>query len=161
MFLKIDALKNFVIFTGKHLYSLENTCVRVFSIMLQGWRQETATKVFSCEYCDIFKSSFFHRTRPVDTHRTFLIQTPGDVLWKKFLKNFKRLLGEHLCQSLGPATLLKKRLRTGVFLRIFNNNFFHGARLVAAWNQISLICDNRFCQLLKVLLFATFNFRRI
>ena len=59
---------------------------------------------------------------------------------KKFLKNFKRLLGEHLCQSLffntvaglGPATLLKKRLRTGVFLRIFYNNFFYGARLVAA-----------------------------
>ena len=32
----------------------------------------------------------------------------------------------------GPVILLKKRLRTGVFLEIFKNIFFHGARLVAA-----------------------------
>ena len=28
----------------------------------------------------------------------------------------------------GPVTLLKKRLRTGVFLQIFKNTFFHGKK---------------------------------
>ena len=44
MFFKIDVLKNFAIFTGKHL------CWSLFKIKLQAWRQETAKKVFSCEY---------------------------------------------------------------------------------------------------------------
>ena len=46
MFYKIGALKTFSIFTGKH---------------------ETSTQVFSNEYCEIFKSAFFHRTPLVAT----------------------------------------------------------------------------------------------
>ena len=58
MFFKIDALENFAIFTGKHL------CWSFLLIKLQ-------TQVFSCEYCKIFKSSFFHRTPPVATSADF------------------------------------------------------------------------------------------
>ena len=44
MFYKIGALKSFSIFTGKH---------------------ETLTQVFSSEYCEIFKNTFFQRTPSV------------------------------------------------------------------------------------------------
>ena len=49
MFFKIGVLEDFAIFTGKHL------CLQVSF-------KETPTQVFSCEYCEIFKKSFFHRT---------------------------------------------------------------------------------------------------
>ena len=79
----------------------------------------------------------------------------------------------------GPVTLLKKRLRTGVFLKIFKNIFFHGARLVAASkdcqkrslleNSLKTFFEIKFHwfatidsrDFLKVLLSATFNFRGI
>ena len=41
-------LKNFAIFTGKHL------CCSLFLLKLQ-----TPTQVFSCEYCEIFKNTYF------------------------------------------------------------------------------------------------------
>ena len=61
MFFKISVLKNFAIFTGKHL------CWGLFLTKWQAWRdaiywKETSTQVLSCEYCEIFKNSFFHRT---------------------------------------------------------------------------------------------------
>ena len=51
MFFKIGALKNFAILPGKHL------CWSLFLRKLQ----ETPTQVFSCEYWEIFKNSFFYR----------------------------------------------------------------------------------------------------
>ena len=56
-FLKI-VLKNFTIFTGKHL------CWSLFLIKLQVWRpatlsKEALTQVFPCKYCEIFKSTYF------------------------------------------------------------------------------------------------------
>ena len=67
--LKIDVLKNFALFTGKHL------CWSLFLIHLQAFRPATflergssmcfpvniatPTQVFSCAYCEIFKNSFF------------------------------------------------------------------------------------------------------
>ena len=48
--------------------SQENTCTRVcFLIKLQGWalqlyEKETLVEVFSCEFCEISKNTFFHRT---------------------------------------------------------------------------------------------------
>ena len=58
MFLKIGVLKNFVIFTGKHL------CWILFLIKLQAFRLVTLlkrdpTQVLSYEYCEIFKSTYF------------------------------------------------------------------------------------------------------
>ena len=63
MFFKVGVLKSYAIFTGKHLrwghfwtkfQSFRPTTLKV-----------TLTKVFFCEYCKIFKNSFFHRTPPV------------------------------------------------------------------------------------------------
>ena len=63
MFFKVGVLKSYAIFTRKHLRWSR------FSIKLQSFRpatlKVTPTKVFFCEYCKIFKNSFFHRTPPV------------------------------------------------------------------------------------------------
>ena len=45
MFFKIGTLKNFAIFTGKHLWWI---CYK-----------ENPTQVFSCEYSKIFKNTYF------------------------------------------------------------------------------------------------------
>ena len=63
-FFKIGDLKHFTIFTGKIL------CWSLFLINLQAfWPAtflqlycRTLTQVLSCEYCTIFKNSFFYRT---------------------------------------------------------------------------------------------------
>ena len=151
---------------------------------MQTWRQE---RCFPANIVTFLKATFFIDHFQWTPHRTFLIQMPQGVLSKKILKNFERLTGKQLCQSLlfnkvaglGPATLLKKRLRIGVFLKILKNTFFSPSTSSGClhwlpktestgeftknflWNQMSLICDNRFSQLLKVLLFATFNSRGI
>ena len=51
MFFKIDVLKNFATYTGKHFESLFN--------------KVEGLQVFSCEYCKTVKSGFFYRTTPV------------------------------------------------------------------------------------------------
>ena len=48
--IKKPVLKNFTILTGKHL------CWSLFWLKL---RQETPTQVFSCEYCENFKNTYF------------------------------------------------------------------------------------------------------
>ena len=45
MFSKIGVLKNFAIFTGKYLWWI--------------YSKENQTQVFSCEYCKIFKNTYF------------------------------------------------------------------------------------------------------
>ena len=63
MFFKVGVLKSYAIFTGKHLRWSH------FWIKFQSFRpatlKVTTTKVLFCEYCKIFKNSFFHRTPPV------------------------------------------------------------------------------------------------
>ena len=122
-------------------YSRENTCVGVFFNNVAGLEARDCNKSFSCEYCDSFKSSFFHKTLPVDISQNIFDSDACRCSIKRgFHKTFERLTGKHLRQSnflnkvsgLGPATLFKKRLRADVFLRIFKNTFFHRARLVAA-----------------------------
>ena len=62
--IEIGVRKNFTKFTGKHL------CMSLFFNKVAGLRpsglqiyyNETPTQVFSCEYCQIFKNSFFNRT---------------------------------------------------------------------------------------------------
>ena len=58
VFCKKVALKNFPIFTGKHL------CQSLFFNKVAGAasnfiKKETLTQVFSCEFCKIFKNSLF------------------------------------------------------------------------------------------------------
>ena len=54
--------------------SQENTCVRVFFNKVAGTcnfiKKETLTQVFSCEFCEIYKNTFFHRTPPVAASET-------------------------------------------------------------------------------------------
>ena len=69
-------------------YSQENTCVRVSIDNAAGLQpcnfiKETQTQVFSCEYCEIFKNSFFYRAPPVT----------ASVLWIITTLNFNRVLG--------------------------------------------------------------------
>ena len=47
VFCRIGVLRNFAKFTGKHL------CQSLF------FNEETQTKVFSCEFCEIPKNAFF------------------------------------------------------------------------------------------------------
>ena len=47
---KKDVLKNFAIFTGKHL------CQSLFFKVI---KKETLAQVVSCEFCKIFKNTFF------------------------------------------------------------------------------------------------------
>ena len=56
--IKKAVLKNFAIFTGKHL------CRSLFFIKLQAlqlYQKETPTQVFFCEYCEIFKNTYFEK----------------------------------------------------------------------------------------------------
>ena len=89
-FFKIGVLKNFTIFQGKHL------CWSFFLIKLQTWTtllKETPTQVFSCEYCEIFRNSFFHRTPPVAA--SLLVQERFiDVLW--YVCTIKRCFNDFL-----------------------------------------------------------------
>ena len=58
IFIKIGVLKKFATFRGKHLLgSLFN---KVAGLQL------------SCEYCQIFKKSFFHKTPPVAASKKFI-----------------------------------------------------------------------------------------
>ena len=65
VFCKKDALRNFPKFTGKHL------CLRLFFNKVADLRssnfikRESQAQVFSCEFCEIFKNTFFYRTLPV------------------------------------------------------------------------------------------------
>ena len=57
-------ISHFAIFTGKHPWR------SLFKIKLQAWKPATLLKrnsnpVFFCEYYEIFKNSFFHRTSQV------------------------------------------------------------------------------------------------
>ena len=47
---KKAVLKNFAIFTGKQL---------LWNPFFQLYQKETPTEVFSCEYCEIFKNTYF------------------------------------------------------------------------------------------------------
>ena len=51
MFFQMGVFKNLAIFKGKK--------------GLQLYLKRDSTQVFSCEYCEIFKNTFFYRTPPV------------------------------------------------------------------------------------------------
>ena len=64
VFYKKVVLRNFAKLKGKHL------CQSLFLIKLQAEaynfiKKETLAQVFSCEFCEISKNTFFYRTPPV------------------------------------------------------------------------------------------------
>ena len=61
VFCKKGVLRNFTKFTGKHL------CQSLFFNKVAGQacnfiKKETLAQAFSCEFCEISKNTFFHRT---------------------------------------------------------------------------------------------------
>ena len=61
VFCKKGVLKNFAKFTGKHL------CQSFFFNKVAALRpaillKKTLAQMFSCEFCEVYKSTFFHRT---------------------------------------------------------------------------------------------------
>ena len=56
MFFKIGVLRNFPIFTGKHL---------CWGSLFNKGLKDTSTQVFFCDYCEIFTKIFFDRKPPV------------------------------------------------------------------------------------------------
>ena len=101
----------------------ENTCVWV-SFLIKSFlkktmtqeacnfiKKETLTQVFSCEFCEISKKTFFHRTSPVAVSVTFV------NLWNTFLFVTYHLtptdkVESSVCllkyQSLGPLRLFSR-----------------------------------------------------
>ena len=63
VFCKKSVLRNFAKFTGKHL------CQSLFFNKVAGrpatLLKKTLAQVFSCEFCEISKNTFFYRTPPV------------------------------------------------------------------------------------------------
>ena len=90
VFCKKSVLENFAKFTGKQL------CQNLFVNKVVGFRpnkeslfinKETLAQVFSCEFCQIFKNTFFHRTPPV------AVSERTSLHWKKLLS--KTVLNIH------------------------------------------------------------------
>ena len=64
MFRKKDAFKNFSKFTGKYLCQ-SRFFNKVVVVGIATLLKETPTQVFSCEFWEIFKNTFFYRTPSV------------------------------------------------------------------------------------------------
>ena len=102
-YLKKGALKNFVKFAGKHL------CQALFLNKVAGLRldasnfikKETLAQVFSCEFCEIFKNTYF-------TEHLRMTASGGGMWWNHFVVS----TGKN-CASLSKV-LLK-----------FQTNFLH------------------------------------
>ena len=76
VFCKKDVLRNFAKFTGKHL-SRDSFL-----------KKQPLAKVFSCEFCEIPKNTFFYGTPPVAAsglyHRSFPVNF-AKFLWTPFI----------------------------------------------------------------------------
>ena len=89
-YLKKGALKNFVKFAGKHL------CQALFLNKVAGLRldasnfikKETLAQVFSCEFCEIFKNTYF-------TEHLRMTASGGGMWWNHFVVKYR----EKLCKS--------------------------------------------------------------
>ena len=105
-------------------------------------------KVFSCEFSEIFKNTFFHRTPPVAASEK--LKTEAVVQRCSVKKVFLEILlnsqlGKHLCQSLfftalGMQLYWNRVSETGLFLWILRTPFlgtpFYRTHPVAAPVQL-------------------------
>ena len=110
--------------------SQEIICARIsFVLKLQAdaWnliKKEALAQVFSCEFCEIFKNTFFYITPLVaaSDYKYFLLKShrsslPEVLCEKGVLENFTNFTGKHLFQSL----FLKKVAGPGLSGVISNN----------------------------------------
>ena len=76
----VGALENFAKFTGKHL------CQSLFFNKVAGAacnfiKKETLAQMFSCEFCEIFKNTFFKRTPLVAAFNSFILNKKWDGIF--------------------------------------------------------------------------------
>ena len=108
MFFRIDALKNFLIVTRKHL------CQSLFLIKLL--KKETPTKVLSCEYCKKFYKQLFYSSG------CFWVQQSIENILRS---NFFRIPSTTCCTIQFDMKVyvlqLKQKSTAGAFHRILSN----------------------------------------
>ena len=64
--------------------SQESTCARVSFLACNFIKKEALTQVFPCEFCEIFKNTFFYRTPPVaDSVNFYLLFCKGKISYLK------------------------------------------------------------------------------
>ena len=76
VFFRKGVLKNFTKFTGKHLYQ---------SFFVNKVADLRPAHMFSCEFCEISKNTFFHRTPPVAASSNMETQQKrASFLWSNY-----------------------------------------------------------------------------
>ena len=110
MFFKVSVLKNFVISTGKHL---------CWSLL--AFRPATLWKsvLFSCQYGEIFKNTFFYRTPPVAAS---IKGQSALVNWILNTKTYARVVFR-IPSNIHDGTFFRK------FLTAFSSSLFSQAKL--------------------------------
>ena len=71
----------------------------LFLIKLQALGQEALAQAFSCDFCEIFKNTFFTE-HLLTTASELKKQSSEGVLSKDVLKNFAKFIEKHLCRNL-------------------------------------------------------------
>ena len=70
-------------------------------------KKETPTYVFSCEFCEIFKNTFFYRTPPVDASEYTILSGGALTTGNVSKKNASGIWTKLICYS----NIYKKHLR--------------------------------------------------
>ena len=83
------ALRNFAKFTGKHLCK-SLFLNKVAGLVLQLYLKKRLWHVFSCEFCEISKSTFSYRTPPVAAS----VSTLNNLFIASLVDRFKKCLGK-------------------------------------------------------------------
>ena len=81
---------------------------------MQIYQKETQTQVFFCEYCKIFKNSFFYRTLPVAAsevyERTLSLFLVDKASFLKLREIYNKPLKAYFAKSILSKTLERKEL---------------------------------------------------
>ena len=84
----------------------------------------TSTQVFSCEYCEIFKNSFFHRTHQVTASALWAITI---LNYNHALENLRTINDFNLTNFFGDRVMgcSTEGASYNCFRKAVSNNFFH------------------------------------
>ena len=132
VFCKKGVLGNFTKFTGKHLYQslLFNKVTGLWPATLL---EKTLSHVFSCEFCEISKNTFFYRTPLVAVSGIFFIQnimessSNGTACQESYISNQDTLTSLKLIQSTSSFDKTWKQCSIDSRLRMIGRDikYFH------------------------------------